>query len=375
VTPDGEKHVLTGAAPSPSETGPRPDGNGFAINNFDLLRIFAATEVLIFHSIARLDIAIPFWLHPLSAFPGVPIFFVISGYLVSASFERRSSTVDYFRNRALRIYPGLWGCLVATVIVASAFGFGFFRPAAAAWFVAQMAGLIYTPQFLDQFGFGSYNGSLWTLTIELQFYLALPVLYWLVGRWRGNVGFVAAFAGLVLTALALAVLFPGIEADNETHLEKLLQYTFLPHIYLFALGLVMQRVRFYALPFVRGKGLIWLAAYLLIWALVPPSPVAAVATDLLLGLTAVSVAYTAPTLAQRVLQRQDISYGVYMYHGLVLNILVQLRWTGMPWLVVVVLVAAYAAGLASWMLVERRFLTRKHREPVTSIREAPTGAL
>jgi hypothetical protein len=32
------------------------------------------------------------------------------------------------------------------------------------WFGSQLVGLIYTPQFMKHFGFGSYNGSLWTLS-------------------------------------------------------------------------------------------------------------------------------------------------------------------------------------------------------------------
>lgn len=40
-------------------------------------------------------------------FPGVPIFFFISGFLISKSFEENSVLKEYALNRILRIYPGL----------------------------------------------------------------------------------------------------------------------------------------------------------------------------------------------------------------------------------------------------------------------------
>lgn len=61
-------------------------------NNFDLIRLAAASQVMVIHSIHNLGIetsrALEMLEFALSFFPGVPIFFVISGYLVSASYER-----------------------------------------------------------------------------------------------------------------------------------------------------------------------------------------------------------------------------------------------------------------------------------------------
>ena len=83
----------------------------FKLNNFDLLRIFAASQVLVCHTALHLHVFAPQWLMKLIyAFPGVPIFFVISGFLISLSYERSSGLKSYCRNRVLRIYPGLQLC-------------------------------------------------------------------------------------------------------------------------------------------------------------------------------------------------------------------------------------------------------------------------
>lgn len=149
------------------------------INNFDLIRLFAASQVIIIHTVNHLNIAKPFFWSLLGAFPGVPIFFVISGFLISASYERSSTLKNYAINRLLRIYPGLWCCVLITIFVASFFGVNFLNSQAPSWVASQFLGAIYTPKFLNNFGFGSYNGSLWTIPLELQFYIALPFFYWL----------------------------------------------------------------------------------------------------------------------------------------------------------------------------------------------------
>lgn len=106
----------------------------------------------------------------------MPIFFVISGYLISRSFEKGHDLKNYFRNRILRIYPGLWGCLIVTILTATIFGkINFINFSTIPWVLAQIAGIIYTPDILKNYGFGSYNGSLWTISIELQFYILLQL--------------------------------------------------------------------------------------------------------------------------------------------------------------------------------------------------------
>ena len=55
----------------------------FKVNNFDLLRLLAATEVIFDHYYQHLKLPISHTaLKILYLFPGVPVFFVISGYLI-----------------------------------------------------------------------------------------------------------------------------------------------------------------------------------------------------------------------------------------------------------------------------------------------------
>lgn len=352
-------------------------GRSPKVNNFDLLRIFAATQVVLVHGVAHLQLDAPRWaLRLLSAFPGVPIFFVISGFLISSAYQRNPQLHRYWRNRALRILPALWCCIVATVIVATLFGHSFLSMDGLTWFVTQLGGLIYTPGFLKSFGFGSYNGSLWTIPIELQFYVLLPPLYWIAYRRRRGDETVLWMIWLLFVAIVLAASAyspPLLERTDEPLPAKLFRYSFVPHFYLFVTGVLLQRLRFHTWAAVGGKGVYWLGAYLACYLLIPDSLVRDTINMLMLGLTAVAMAYTRPGLANRVLRGNDISYGVYIYHGLLLNILVELGITGRWSLIPPLLACTYAAGLASWLLVERRFLRRKaepagYHLPATTIR-------
>jgi peptidoglycan/LPS O-acetylase OafA/YrhL len=320
-------------------------------------------QVVLTHSLTHLQIAHPYGWSVVDAFPGVPIFFVMSGFLISASYERAPGVRTYARNRVLRIVPGLWFVVLLTVPVAASFGVAMFQPKAVVWLGAQLGGLIYTPGFMKDFGFGSYNGALWTIPIELQFYFLLPVLYLVTSRRpeRRTAWLAAITAAFVVVAFVYAsTSAPLAENLVESAPHKLLRYSFLPHFSLFLLGVLLQRVHAHTSRFIAGKGLYWLAGYLAIYFAVPGDNAGHyVLTTMLLGLVAISLAYTAPGFAERAIRGNDISYGVYIYHGLVLNVLVELELLHHLWLVpIVVAITAVVASL-SWYLLERPLLRRK----------------
>lgn len=337
----------------------------FRVNNFDLLRILAALQVVLIHSIAHLDIRHPRGWSIVDAFPGVPIFFVISGFLISASYERSAELRSYARNRLLRILPGLWTVIVVTTVVLIAFGYDVLGARGAVWFVMQLCGLIFTPGFLKSFGFGSYNGSLWTIPVELQFYVVLPAFYLATRRWpqRRNALLVGGFAVFTTVALVFVTKSPLlVESAAESNALKLFRYTFAPHIYLFILGVLLQRWQMHQHRWIVGKGAYWVAGYLVVhFALPEHNGSAYVLGTVVLGVAALSLAYTLPGIAHRVLHGNDISYGVYIFHGLVLNILVEKGHTGSLALLPLVVAVTVVLATLSWRLVEQPCLRRKTR--------------
>jgi peptidoglycan/LPS O-acetylase OafA/YrhL len=331
------------------------------LNNFDLLRIFAASAVMLTHTAWHLSVTLPPWLSPIRAFPGVPIFFVISGFLISASYERSSNLKNYAFNRMLRIFPGLWSCVLLTVPVAILFHMNFANIHAPIWVLSQLIGVIYTPQFLKEFGFGSYNGSLWTIPVELQFYFLLPVLYWLIRRTKNQKFFfwLTWFVFLSIN-LILNIGFPlPSDLGEATKLQKLTLVSFFPHFYLFLTGVLLQRLEVYKLKYVAGKGHYWFFGYLTFLYLMPSSLVIHILASLILAITVVSVAYTKPSVSHKVPMGNDISYGVYIYHGLMINIFISMGLTGRAQYLVLLFCITYMTAYLSWILIERPFLRRK----------------
>jgi peptidoglycan/LPS O-acetylase OafA/YrhL len=334
----------------------------FKINNFDLLRIFAATEVLIQHSFFHLKLPQSGWLSILEYFPGVPIFFVISGFLISASYERSNDLKTYFSNRGLRILPGLWCCILLTIITASVFGnINFFNIQTPLWLLCQMSGIIYTPQFLLNYGFGSYNGALWTIPIEMQFYIILPVIYFLLrGVSKKNTWFFILWALFLVLAHVFRVLFPDmlVTGAHSSTMVKLLQYSFLPHFYMFLGGVLLQRLHAFRSVYIFGKGLYWLIGYMLFMHFTPYFELKEIIGKIVLSFCTISLAYTLPGISNKLLKGNDISYGIYIYHGVILNIAVQRSmydYTGF----FMVFLSTYIIAYLSWNFIEKPMLRKK----------------
>lgn len=313
-------------------------GHGRHHNNFDSLRLLAALQVATVHTLIYLNSG-PRWLiDALEVVPGVPVFFVISGYLVSQSFERTSATT-YFRNRAMRIYPALWGCLAISLILALAQGV---RPDwhLWPWLIAQLTFVqFYNPDFLRGFGTGVLNGSLWTIPVELQFYLLLPLLYRV--RWSA------------LMAVSIASYFIFTEFPH-----KLIGVTLIPYLYLFLLGIYLQQHPKHRNPWM------YLGLYIATECVMGYAG-ATIAGNGLNIVSATTLAFLVISLANtRAIQLPgDVSYGLYLYHMPIVNTFIAQGIGGRSatgW----ALLCSVVLAIASWFLIERWALKRKaHNVP------------
>ncbi|WP_320738516.1 acyltransferase family protein, partial [Enterobacter roggenkampii] len=92
-------------------------------NNFDLLRIIAATAVIVYHSFAinpSWNITDPTKLLLTYVTTGglaVKVFFFISGLLVTNSLIRNKSLLHFLISRAFRILPGLYFVILLPSLV------------------------------------------------------------------------------------------------------------------------------------------------------------------------------------------------------------------------------------------------------------------
>ncbi len=160
-------------------------------NNFDIIRFFAATLVMVTHACFLANGAGSY--EPLAqlthqnTFGGlaVNIFFVISGFLITMSFLRAKNIWQYLKARILRIFPALIFVVFFTVFVvgpvATSFSLhDYFTSQGTYRYLANIT-LYYT--FFDLPGVFvgniypyAVNGSLWTLWYEFVMYLIIAGL-------------------------------------------------------------------------------------------------------------------------------------------------------------------------------------------------------
>jgi len=110
---------------------------------------------------------------------------------------------------------------------------------------------------------------------------------------------------------------------------------------------------------IHGKAALWIAGYLLFHYFAPHNALLNVVRLLFLGVCTISIAYTLPELSKRFLGKTDISYGIYIYHGLLLNIFVQLGWIGGWDNALAVFALTILCGFLSWIFVEKPCVQRK----------------
>ncbi len=83
----------------------------------------------------------------------------------------------------------------------------------------------------------------------------------------------------------------------------------------------------------------------------------------------VSVAMSAPQLSDRILRHHDVSYGLYLYHMLVINLLVSLSAPS-GWASFAAIIVSLGLAALSWTLIEKPYLTGKRG----SLRAVSAGA-
>ncbi|MDQ1541016.1 MAG: hypothetical protein QOH29_1742 [Actinomycetota bacterium] len=346
----------------------------------DAVRAIAALTVVLFHDgnlggrhnagflagyIGRLSV-------------GVPIFFVISGFLLYRPFvaARLAGTPPirvwpYLQRRALRILPAYW---VSLTVLAIAFGLP--RVFTGDWW--RYYGLV---QIYNTHTYDMGMGVAWTLCVEVTFYLALPVFDALVTRLSlrtrnvgGRVDYhaLAAGAGLAV-AFNIVVVALGWNLDWAHNLLGMFDW--------FALGMAVAVRSVTRGPFsMRFPGLLWIGAvvayYLCTRVNGDTSPgFAYLLVHLLYAVIAILVfapaALTTRGLPARVLSTRVlswlglISYSIYLYHATLIPPLVKRHAaTWLPGnryatLIVVTLAVVVPVAAVSYYVVERPFASLK----------------
>jgi peptidoglycan/LPS O-acetylase OafA/YrhL len=185
--------------PATALPGKPPAGDRLAW--LDALRGIGALAVVAEHLPWVLPPLRPYWFSV--GIYGVMVFFLVSGYIIPASLERRGDLRAFWISRLFRLYP-LY--LVVCVLMV---GLSWWVPIRDAVPRDGSAVVSHATMLLDVLNVGGVADTMWTLSYEMVFYLLLTALFVVKAHHRSGLfamllGAAAVVAGPVLAEAPLA---------------------------------------------------------------------------------------------------------------------------------------------------------------------------
>jgi peptidoglycan/LPS O-acetylase OafA/YrhL len=305
---------------------------------------------------------------------GVALFFVLSGFLVYRPFV--AAALDgrdgpgigrYAFKRAARILPGYWAAVVGVFVLLRAIDHPFAITA------AQLPRFAFFAQNQSIATLNRLDPPMWTLAVEVSFYLLVPVVGLLalrLGRGRGRQ--MALVAALLATGAGLiaAAHFGGWPETTTTSLVT--------NLSIFAAGMA-------AAAFVHGREISRRSGYALIvagvalvvadavWHALGLTPFVWRATladqPAAIGFALLIVGLAASPARVRVLEvpplttAGTLSFGIYLWHFPTIYLLRAAGWWSPDLLVALASTTAISGALAlfSWKVLEQPAVRWSHR--------------
>lgn len=331
--------------------------------DIDGLRAIAVLLVLIFHGGLAL--------FP-SGFIGVDIFFVISGYLTTSiiikSLDNGTfSFSGFYTRRIWRLQPAVVALLCATLAVATLL----YLPDDYIDFLKseKYTSLLLSNQYFSKAtsGYATPDAATlpllhtWSLAIEWQWYLVLPLGIWLLNRYVPKQAFKAAVLGSTVAAMTLALYWSYAFTDKN-------YYFFTARIFELMIGscAVIFSTEKFRLSQLSASVVCALALATIFYC--------ATLDDILIGFPnyhAIAVCLATAALLLRGIGGASVtfkvlsfkplvfigtlSYSLYLWHWPILAFMSYMGITLTPPLKVVYFVATFAMGYLSFVLIENKF--------------------
>jgi peptidoglycan/LPS O-acetylase OafA/YrhL len=332
-------------------------------NNFNLIRLFAAMQVAIVHSAGYLNINIQY-LKFLDLLPGVPIFFFISGFLIIKSFKK-NKLKNFFFNRILRIYPALYFCFILTFLsilfsqYLNNIDINYYQ--LFFWLVTQLSFFqFYNPDFLRGYGVGVANGSLWTISVEVQFYLLTFFISLLLLKKYKKLLIVIFGVFIFLNILN------SIFNEKITFFSKLFNVSFFPWLYMFLWGCYLESNESLQKKIKNYNIFIIIFIFIALNYFCSKLDIFQGKTNafnpvefLFLSLVIFKIAYIKIKIPENFFNNNDISYGIYLYNMPIENLLSYKNLTKTYLLLALCITLTMLLATISWKLIEKPFMSFK----------------
>lgn len=340
----------------------------------NLLRLVFASFVLIMHSSAFIHAEnnLPYAFNYLLNL-AVPCFFVVSGYLITAS-SLKNDLKTFFKKRFARIYPAYFISLIVIVAIFAPIAHILIgegnnllnylstSPTPLQFLVSNIPLFIVCPKIgltLSVIDGSSWNGSAWTLIFEFGCYIAIALIIKILTKVNNEKKDLFKFVfGIYVLLIVISLFYPRPEGNPNRDILNL--FIFAVNLFSVFLGgslvyLIKERISFdlkyVVLSFIFCILVMNFIPYC--WA------IEICAVPLIYIILYISVNLKSP----KFLQENDISYGVYIYawpvQTLIATILVIFGVSFNIWTYTIIcfIVTGTFASL-SWFLIEKPILKK-----------------
>lgn len=331
-------------------------------NNFGILRVIFALMVFLSHIAALSQIHKIQWM--VTFFSGtfaVQGFFFISGYLVFRSYERTDSILIYFKKRICRIAPAY--VFVVTIIpvllfFTSKLSFSDYFPSLIFWNYIKYNLLLSNfvaptlPGVFDENPIHAVNGSLWTIKIEVMFYLIVPVLILISKR----IGIIKTLIIAAILSIVWKVAF--IAAGNFYKFPYFLKLSKqMPGQLSF---FVAGAFGYYCNEFLKKNiTLLSFSISLILYIISDGFLLHEVIAPFAIGIICFYLSIVAPAYFSKICSI-DISYGLYLFHFPIIQTFICYGVEKKSLLVYLLFsfLASVFCAIISWYYIEKPFLNR-----------------
>ncbi|MFV0304799.1 MAG: acyltransferase family protein [Moheibacter sp.] len=324
-----------------------------AKNNFDFIRVLLAFVVFVGHLGVLSDSEELAFLSYSPVELAVFGFFVVSGFLIARSYERTSSLKSYARKRFNRIMPGyllviFLAAILLSLISCLSFSKYFSDPQVYEYLFWNSIFLNFKAPYLPcVFGNQAVNGALWTIKVEVCFYIAVPFIFLFFGK--NNKYRNMSLIILYFCSLAYLNFFEIIEkAAISRQISGALCY--------FIGGMLIY---FNFNKFIKHKNILVIIALITVW--IDLFLKIKLFSPMMISIIVLYIAYSF-TFFNNFGKYGDFTYGIYIFHFPIIRVFTSLELfeNYNPYLMgFLCMLLVIIIGIVSWHLYEKKFLGLK----------------
>ena len=326
-------------------------------NNFDLLRLLLAIIVVIVHTAELSQIEV---LHHFSRFfssiIAVDSFFIVSGFLIFMSYENSSSLLGYTSKRVRRIFPAY-----STVIILCAFLLFFLSTKSFAdyfslEFIRYIISNLLTLNFIQPTLAGVFetnplqalNGALWTIKIEVAFYILVPLIALLFTKFNK----IGTLLSIYILSIIYSMVLMGFFESTNLQIYLKLEKQIFGQLAFFVSGALLY---YYYDFFMKNAFYIFIVA----------------STILLIDHFIINIYFLYPLALAIVViyfatqlkylgdfgRFGDLSFGLYIWHFPIVQVFIHYHlFDNLALGLILLIFVLFSTALLSWHLIEKRFL-------------------